>query len=62
MSTISLHLHNILKKHFSDGVIRIFTQNEERIADEATLTKFNEEVNALKRQTLQEIGGVKVSE
>ncbi|XP_018568401.1 phospholipase A-2-activating protein [Anoplophora glabripennis] len=46
----------------SDGVIRIFTQNEERVADEATLTKFNEEVNALKRQNLQEIGGVKVSD
>ncbi|KAJ8972552.1 hypothetical protein NQ314_000139 [Rhamnusium bicolor] len=46
----------------SDGIIRVFTQDESRVADELSLTKFNEEVNALKMQSLQEIGGVKVSD
>ncbi|KAG5881794.1 hypothetical protein JTB14_037091 [Gonioctena quinquepunctata] len=46
----------------SDGVIRVFTQDEGRIADEVNLLKFEEEVNALKQQALQEIGGVKVSD
>ncbi|KAJ8959902.1 hypothetical protein NQ318_011639 [Aromia moschata] len=46
----------------SDGIVRIFTQDESRVADEANLTKFNEEVNALKQQSLKEIGGVKVSD
>ncbi|KAL3270153.1 hypothetical protein HHI36_009211 [Cryptolaemus montrouzieri] len=46
----------------SDGVIRIFTQEESRIADPATLSKFEEEVSSLNAQNLQEIGGYKVSE
>lgn len=46
----------------SDGIVRIFTQNENRYADEATLNKFNEEVEALTRQSTQEIGGYKISE
>lgn len=46
----------------SDGVVRIFTRDEGRYADEATLTKFAEEVAALERQSVQEIGGVKVSD
>ncbi|XP_063925549.1 phospholipase A-2-activating protein [Zophobas morio] len=46
----------------SDGVVRVFTQNESRFADEATLNKFNEEVEALTKQSSQEIGGVKISD
>ncbi|EFA09359.2 phospholipase A-2-activating protein [Tribolium castaneum] len=46
----------------SDGVVRVFTQNESRYADEATLNKFNEEVEALTRQSTQEIGGYKISD
>lgn len=46
----------------SDGLVRIFTQDENRVADEQTLTKFNEEVNAILQQSLQQIGGYKVSE
>lgn len=46
----------------SDGVIRIFTQNETRFADESLLKSFEEEVNALTQQSSQEIGGYKVSE
>lgn len=46
----------------SDGVIRIFTQNETRFADEAVLKTFEEEVNAITQQSCQEIGGYKVSE
>lgn len=42
--------------------MRIFTQDEGRVAEEANLVKYAEEVMALKRQALQEIGGVKVSE
>lgn len=46
----------------SDGVVRIFTQDENRYADQLTLNQFDEEVEALNRQSLQEIGGYKVSE
>lgn len=46
----------------SDGVVRVFTRDESRYADEALLTKFKEEVEALERQSVQEIGGVKVSD
>lgn len=46
----------------SDGLVRVFTQEESRYADEAALTKFAEEVQALERQSMQEIGGVKVSD
>ncbi|XP_056634387.1 phospholipase A-2-activating protein [Diorhabda sublineata] len=46
----------------SDGIIRIFTLDESRVVDETNLLKFTEEVNALKKQALQEIGGVKVSD
>lgn len=46
----------------SDGVVRVFTRDESRYADEALLTQFKEEVEALDRQSVQEIGGVKVSD
>ncbi|XP_066245153.1 phospholipase A-2-activating protein [Euwallacea similis] len=46
----------------SDGVIRVFTRDKSRFADEGALTKFTEDVAALERQSLQEIGGVKVSD
>ncbi|CAG9862601.1 unnamed protein product [Phyllotreta striolata] len=46
----------------SDGIIRIFTKDDSRVTDEVNLVKFAEDVMALKRQALQEIGGVKVSD
>ncbi|XP_076265264.1 phospholipase A2 activator protein [Rhynchophorus ferrugineus] len=46
----------------SDGIIRVFTRDESRVANEQALTKFAEEVNNLKQQSMQEIGGVKVSD
>ncbi|KAK9889755.1 hypothetical protein WA026_007136 [Henosepilachna vigintioctopunctata] len=46
----------------SDGIIRIFTQEESRNADPATLAKFEEEVATLNEQNNQEIGGYKVSD
>lgn len=46
----------------SDGLLRIFTQEENRIASEELLNKFTEEVNALIRQNMKEIGGYKVSD
>ncbi|KAI4461369.1 phospholipase a-2-activating protein [Holotrichia oblita] len=46
----------------SDGVIRIFTQDESRYASEPVLKAFEEEVLALQQQSCQEIGGFKVSD
>lgn len=46
----------------SDGVVRVFTQNERRFAPQDTLKTFEEELNAIVQQSQQEIGGVKVSE
>lgn len=46
----------------SDGVIRIFTQNEGRFVSPDALKTYEEEVNAIVQQSQQEIGGVKVSE
>lgn len=46
----------------SEGVVRVFTQDPERFADEAALKTFENEVNAAAAASTQEIGGVKVSE
>ncbi|XP_044754625.1 phospholipase A-2-activating protein [Coccinella septempunctata] len=46
----------------SDGVVRIFTQDEGRIADAFTLSKYEEEVAALTVQNSQVLGGYKVSD
>ncbi|ERL89805.1 phospholipase A-2-activating protein [Dendroctonus ponderosae] len=46
----------------SDGLVRVFTQDKSRYADEAALTKYREEGLALERQSKQEFGGVKVSD
>lgn len=46
----------------SDGVVRVFTQDESRIAEDEIITRFDEEVKALSLQSTQEIGGVKVSD
>lgn len=43
-------------------MVRVFTQDENRFANEETLKNFEEEVNAITMQSAQEIGGVKVSE
>lgn len=42
--------------------MRIFTQDEARYADPATLASFEEEVSALTLQNSQVLGGYKVSE
>lgn len=46
----------------SDGIVRIFTQDEGRCVSDDALKTYQEEVNALSKQSQQEIGGVKVSE
>lgn len=46
----------------SDGVVRIFTQDEGRYASEDALKIFETECNALSSQSTQEIGGVKVTD
>ncbi|XKL66639.1 hypothetical protein PGB90_010059 [Kerria lacca] len=46
----------------SDGVIRIFTVDEKRKADEETLLTFQNEVNALNMKSEQFIGGIRVSD
>ncbi|KAK7576747.1 hypothetical protein V9T40_013033 [Parthenolecanium corni] len=46
----------------SDGVVRIFTNDEKRIADAETLAIFESEVSASGSKAEQYIGGVKVSD
>lgn len=46
----------------SDSVVRVFTQDESRVASDDVLMAFNEEVAALTEQTMQEIGGYKISD
>lgn len=46
----------------SDGVIRIFTLDSNRLADEHQLKMFEEEVAKINQAANQEIGGVKISD
>ncbi|RVE52510.1 hypothetical protein evm_002904 [Chilo suppressalis] len=46
----------------NDGIVRIFTADAARYADEATLKAFEEEVVKMQAASQQEIGGFKVSE
>ncbi|KAF5272219.1 hypothetical protein FQA39_LY01301 [Lamprigera yunnana] len=46
----------------SDGMVRIFTQDEDRVASADVLKVFEEDVAALTKQSIQEIGGYKVSD
>ncbi|KAI8429183.1 hypothetical protein MSG28_007720 [Choristoneura fumiferana] len=46
----------------SDGVVRVFTKDPARYADEATLKVFDEEVEKMQAASQQEIGGFKLSE
>lgn len=46
----------------SDGVIRVFTKDPARFADEETIKNFEEEVEKIQASSEQEIGGFKVSE
>lgn len=46
----------------SDSLVRVFTQDENRVASEDALRVFDEEVAALTQQSTQEIGGYKVSD
>ncbi|XP_077290521.1 phospholipase A2 activator protein [Arctopsyche grandis] len=46
----------------SDGLVRVFTRDITRQADESTLKQFEEEVVKLHEASTQEIGGVKVTD
>lgn len=46
----------------SDGVVRVFTRDETRFASAEEMRKFDDEVEALVKQSTQEIGGYKISE
>ena len=46
----------------SDGVVRVFTKDPARYADEATLKQFEEDVTKMQAASQQEIGGFKLSE
>lgn len=46
----------------SDGVVRVFTKDPARYADEAMLKVFDEEVEKMQAASQQEIGGFKLSE
>ncbi|XP_013178100.1 PREDICTED: phospholipase A-2-activating protein-like [Papilio xuthus] len=46
----------------SDGVIRVFTKDPARYADEATIKTFEEEVEKMQFAAKQEIGGYKLSD
>ncbi|KAK4875781.1 hypothetical protein RN001_012203 [Aquatica leii] len=46
----------------SDSVVRIFTQDESRIIGDDALKAFEDEVSALTKQSMQEIGGYKISD
>lgn len=58
----SVIILNIFSLFCSDSVVRVFTQDESRFASDELLKTFEEEVNALAKQSTQEIGGYKVSE
>ncbi|XP_037299197.1 phospholipase A-2-activating protein isoform X2 [Manduca sexta] len=46
----------------SDGLIRVFTKDPARYADEATLKQFEDDVEKMQAASQQEIGGFKLSE
>ncbi|CAH0728958.1 unnamed protein product, partial [Brenthis ino] len=46
----------------SDGLVRVFSKDPARYADEATLKQFEEEVQKMQAAAEQEIGGFKLSE
>ncbi|KAF9409483.1 hypothetical protein HW555_011158 [Spodoptera exigua] len=46
----------------SDGIVRVFTKDPARYADEAALKQFEEDVVKMQAATQQEIGGFKLSE
>ncbi|KAL4710493.1 hypothetical protein ACJJTC_008895 [Scirpophaga incertulas] len=46
----------------SDGIVRVFTADANRYADEDTLKQFEDDVQKLQAAAQQEIGGFKVSE
>ncbi|PZC79265.1 hypothetical protein B5X24_HaOG216531 [Helicoverpa armigera] len=46
----------------SDGIVRVFTKDPARYADEATLKQFEEDVAKMQAASQQEIGGFKLSE
>lgn len=46
----------------SDGVVRVFTKDPARFADEAMIKAFEEDVQKMQAASQQEIGGFKLSE
>ncbi|KPJ20538.1 Phospholipase A-2-activating protein [Papilio machaon] len=51
-----------MARRSSDGVIRVFTKDPARYADEATIKAFEEEVEKMQFAAKQEIGGYKLSD
>lgn len=46
----------------SDGVVRVFSQDANRQANEDVLKCYEEEIEAMFKVSSQELGGVKISE
>lgn len=46
----------------SDGIVRVFTKDPARYADEAVLKAYEEEVEKMVAASKQEIGGFKLTE
>ena len=46
----------------SDGLVRVFTKDPNRYADESVIKQFEEEVQKMQAANQQEIGGFKLSE
>lgn len=46
----------------SDGIIRVFTRDASRVADEAAMTSFNQAVDIRIREASTSLGGVKVND
>lgn len=46
----------------SDGLVRVFTYDADRVADAETLKAYEEELSATTLNAQQELGGIKLSE
>lgn len=57
-----LELNNMYNVGFSDGVVRVFSQDPDRQADPPTLATYQQDIANFGKADEQEIGGVKISE
>ncbi|KAH9634238.1 hypothetical protein HF086_012700 [Spodoptera exigua] len=58
----SISMNPVVPQGSSDGIVRVFTKDPARYADEAALKQFEEDVVKMQAATQQEIGGFKLSE